>query len=136
MVAVIDSEVLFVCRQTFEDYAGRHPEIYKELAEMLSARLRHTDDAVTATTFLTVKGRVARVLLELATVCGACDAEGVFIPHIIRQKDIAAMAGLSRETVNRVLAELDDSKLVSHSNRRYRIADVQALERELAAVDR
>jgi len=136
VVAVIDSEVLFVSRQTFQHYAGQHPDIYKELAELLSARLRHTDDAVTATTFLTVKGRVARVLLELATVCGECDTKGVSISDTIRQKDIAAMAGLSRETVNRVLAELEHSEVVSHSNHRYRIPDLKALERELDAVDR
>ena len=120
----------------FEEYLEEHPEIYKELAGLLARRLRDTGDAVTATTFLTVKGRVARVLLELANVCGERSAKGVSIPDIIRQKDIAAMAGLSRETVNRVLAELNDSKLVRKSKRHYRIPDLQALERELDVVDR
>ena len=46
------------------------------------------------------------------------------------------MAGLTRETVNLVLAEWDSSGLLTKRARISSIADPKALEHELAEVDR
>jgi len=45
------------------------------------------------------------------------------------------MAGLTRETVNRVLVEWEHDEIVKRTRRRYFIADVGAFERELAKID-
>ncbi len=104
-------------------------------AAMLANRLRQTSDSVIATTFLTAKGRVARVMLELARVCGERGRLDIALPDAIRQIDIAAMAGLTRETVNRVLVEWEHDEIVKRTSRRYFIADVGAFERELAEIN-
>ncbi len=85
---------------------------------------------------MTAKGRIARVLLELVDVCGEWGHQTASIPAFIHQRDIVAMAGLMRETVNRVLAEWDSSGLLTKRARISSIADPKALEHELAEVDR
>ena len=56
----------FLSRATFEEFAREHPEVYENLVKLLATRLRLTDATVAAGSFLSLKGRVARTLLELA----------------------------------------------------------------------
>jgi CRP/FNR family cyclic AMP-dependent transcriptional regulator len=52
-----------VSRAIFDEVLHAHPEIYRELTIILARRLRDIDDAIAATSFLSVKGRAARALL-------------------------------------------------------------------------
>jgi CRP/FNR family cyclic AMP-dependent transcriptional regulator len=65
-IALCDSTFRYVTRQAFEDRTKEDPEIYKHLTTILAARLRETDEALAAASFLSVRGCVARTLLELA----------------------------------------------------------------------
>ena len=53
-------------RSTFEAFAEANPDMYKHVMVLLARRLRDTNNALAATSFLSVKGRVARALLSLA----------------------------------------------------------------------
>jgi hypothetical protein len=71
---------------------------------LLARRLRDTNDALTATSFLSVKGRVARALLSLAEAFGQ-DVPGgrILVRQKVTQSDLAAMTGIARENVSRIL---------------------------------
>src|ERR1700680_3045488 len=66
VVAVRDSELSFLSRSAFEDFAKAHAEVYKSLVALIAARLRETDAVIAAGSFLPLRGRVACTLLELA----------------------------------------------------------------------
>jgi CRP/FNR family transcriptional regulator len=66
VVAVRDATLSSVSRAEFEAFAEEHPEVYKSLVKLLAHRLRDTDAVVAASSFLSLKGRVARTMLELA----------------------------------------------------------------------
>ena len=66
VVAVRGATVSFLSRADFEACAEKHPEVYKSLVKILTQRLRETDTVVAASSFLSLKGRVARAMLELA----------------------------------------------------------------------
>ena len=83
VVAVRDDALSFLSRSAFEDFAARHPEIYKLLVTLIAGRLRETDAAVAAGSFLPVSGRVACTLLELAETFGQDVGAGRIV---IRQK--------------------------------------------------
>jgi CRP-like cAMP-binding protein len=98
----------------------------------LAARLRETSEAVAADSFLPVKSRLARVLLELAKVLGEEEAPGrVVIRHKFSQNDLAAMAGVARENVSRALSDWRRRKLVTRSMDYYRLHDIPALKRSV-----
>jgi hypothetical protein len=90
------------------------------------------DEALAATTFLTVKGRVARALLELAKHIGEPLGGHIVFNERISQADLAAMAGVARENVSRVLCEWRRRKLVTGSPRRYCLTNIAALKREMS----
>lgn len=131
VTAIRTSNLAFVSRATFDATLDAHPEIYRELVVILAHRLRDIDDAMTATSFLSLKGRAARALLALADAFGQDIGDGrIVIRQRITQSDIAAMAGIVRENFSRVLCDWVDRSLVSRAAGYYCLEKKSVLERE------
>ena len=80
--ALKDCELSFISRKDFEKYMRQHPEICDYLITVLASRLRETDEALAAASFLTVKARLARALLELVEFLGEDHGSGrILIRH-------------------------------------------------------
>jgi CRP/FNR family transcriptional regulator, cyclic AMP receptor protein len=119
-------------REAFKQRANTHRETDQVLLAILAARLRQVDEALAATTFLTVQARVARALLELAEYIGQPSSAGhIVFQERISQADLAAMAGVARENVSRVLSEWRRRKFVTGSSRRYCLNNLAAFKREM-----
>ena len=52
VLALRDSELLFVSKAKFDQYAHNHPELYQHLLMLLASRLRDTNDIIAAESFL------------------------------------------------------------------------------------
>ena len=92
---------------------------------MLARRLRDTNSALAASSFLSVKGRVARALLSLADAFGKDVGSGrILIWQKVTQSDLAAMAGIARENVSRVLKDWTEHAMLS------RLAGYYCLEKK------
>ena len=131
VVAVRPAVLSFLSRADFENFANKHPEIYKLLVTLLAARLRETDATIAAGSFLPLRGRVACTLLELAHDFGQDVGSGrIVIRQKIGQSDLAAMAGIARENVSRILNDWKRRKLVSRLSGYYCIENKSQLQRE------
>ena len=98
---------------------------------MLARRLRDTNDALAASSFLSVKGRVARALLSLAEAFGKDVGSGrILIRQKVNQSDLAAMAGIARENVSRVLKDWSDAAMVSRLAGYYCLEKKEAIQRQ------
>jgi len=130
--ALRDCKLRFVSRAAFEAVAAKNPDVYRHLLSLLAARLRDTDQVVAAGTFLPVKGRVARALLDLAKAFGnEVDGGRVVIRQKLSQSDVAAMAGIARENVSRILNEWMRLKLITRLSGYYCIESKAKLEKEM-----
>src|SRR5258708_3445073 len=129
--ALRDSKLSFISRATFEAFGQSNPELYRHVMILLARRLRDTNDALAATSFLSVRGRVARALLGLAEAFGQ-DVGGGRI--LVRQKltpsDLAAIAGIARENVSRIVKDWTSRSLVSRLAGYYCLEKKAAIERE------
>jgi CRP/FNR family transcriptional regulator, cyclic AMP receptor protein len=131
VVAVRAAALSFLSRAAFEDFAEKHPEVYKSLVTMLAMRLRETDAVIAAGSFLPLRGRVACTLLELAQDFGQDVGSGrIVIRQKIGQSDLAAMAGIARENVSRILNDWTRRKLVSRLSGYYCLEDKAKLQHE------
>jgi CRP/FNR family cyclic AMP-dependent transcriptional regulator len=132
VTALRDSKLSFVGRTAFEAFGQARPDLYRHVATLLARRLRDTDEALVATNFLSVKGRVARSLLSLADAFGRDLGQGrTLIRQKVSQSDLAAMAGIARENVSRVLHDWSSRSVVSRLAGYYCLENVAALKREL-----
>jgi CRP/FNR family transcriptional regulator, cyclic AMP receptor protein len=131
VVAVRPAELSFLSQAAFKDFAAKHPDIYKSLVMLLARRLREMDVVVAAGSFLPLRGRVACTLLELAKDFGRNVGAGrIVIGQKIGQSDIAAMTGIARETVSRILNDWKRRKLVSRISGYYCLEDKAKLQQE------
>ena len=131
VVAVRDATVRFLDRAEFEAFADQHPAVYKSLIRVLAQRLRETDTVVAAGSFLSLKGRIARTILELAEHFGQEVGPGRFvIRQKITQNDLAAMAGIARESVTRVINDWQRRKVLSRLSGYYCLEDKTQLEHQ------
>lgn len=114
VTALRDCRLRFLSRSAFEKFAAGEPAIYKYLLNVMAARLRDTDLIVAAGSFLPLKGRVARALLELAHAFGNDVGGGrIVIRQKVSQSDLAAMAGIARENVSRIMNDWMRAKILS-----------------------
>jgi CRP/FNR family transcriptional regulator, cyclic AMP receptor protein len=129
--ALRNSKLSFVGRSAFEAFGQSRPELYRHIATLLAQRLRDTDEALVATNFLSVKCRVARALLNLAEAFGHDLGQGrVLIRQKVSQSDLAAMAGIARENVSRVLHDWGSRSLVSRLSGYYCLENKALLNHE------
>jgi len=131
VTALRQSKLSFVSRTAFETFGRSSPELYRHVMRLLARRLRDTNDALAATSVLSVKGRVARALLSLAEAFGHDVGSGrILVRQKITQGDLALMAGIARENVSRVLKEWAEASLISRLAGYYCLEKKPAIERE------
>jgi CRP/FNR family transcriptional regulator, cyclic AMP receptor protein len=131
VAALRESKLCFVSRADFEAFGQSNPQLYRHVMIVLARRLRDTNDALAASSFLSVKGRVARALLSLAEAFGRDVGSGrILIRQKVTQSDLAAMAGIARENVSRVLKDWMTHSLVSRLAGYYCLENKAAIKRE------
>ncbi|HZO70878.1 MAG TPA: Crp/Fnr family transcriptional regulator [Ktedonobacteraceae bacterium] len=127
-IALEKVECYTLQRSDFNKAIMKNPKIAIHLLEILSQRLRRTDQQVEDLIFLDVYGRVAKKLLDLADTHGMKVEDGVRIDVRLTQQELASMVGASRESVNKVLGYFTDKQFISTDKHRitlHRMADLK-----------
>ena len=133
VAAIREASLCYISRTSFESFARDNIETYQHLIRLLAQRLTDTNEALAATTFLTLQGRAARALLSLAEGFGHDVGNGrILIRQKITQSDLAAMAGIARENASRILKDWTRRTLVSRLAGYYCVENRVELEREAA----
>ncbi|PKN83120.1 MAG: Crp/Fnr family transcriptional regulator [Chloroflexi bacterium HGW-Chloroflexi-9] len=91
-------------RRALEDVPGLADAIIR----VLTARMRHLVELVEDLSFRHVSERVARILLQASTPHGGVGA-GINLTRRLSQRELAEMAGTSREVVARALKVLEEA---------------------------
>jgi CRP/FNR family transcriptional regulator len=109
--ALTDGELLALPAGDVRALLARHPEIALKLVAGLVRRLRAANVRLSRQSFQTVPSRVAGILSQLSR---EAQDDGVEEEVTIRmnQTDLAQLAGTSRESVSRFLAELERAGVV------------------------
>jgi CRP/FNR family transcriptional regulator, cyclic AMP receptor protein len=125
-----DARLLLVRRQVFLDLLRRFPEIAIGLLTELSSRLRRANHKISALALSPVYARVSGALLQLAELRGFRLRGQVVIHDRPTQQEIADMANTSRETVSRVLGQMQKEGLVGTEGRDLIIVSEEKLRGE------
>ncbi len=111
-----DTWVAEMSFEEFREFAENRGDIMFLLAEQLALRLRETSRRLADLNFLDVTGRIARILLDLASQPDAETTDQGRRISLSRQ-ELAKIAGCSREMAGRVLKELELSQLIESCGR-------------------
>lgn len=110
--ALDDAELLALPAREVRALLARHPEISVKLVAALVRRLRAANERISRQSFQTVPSRVAGVLLQIVSAEAPQAAAGGEVTIRMNQADLAQLAGTSRESVSRFLADLERAGVV------------------------
>lgn len=130
-IALEKVECYTLQRSDFHKAIMKNPNIAIQVLEVLSKRLRTTDQMVEDLIFLDVYGRVAKKLLELAESHGEKVENGTRINVRLTQQELASMVGASRESVNKVMGYFSDKNFISTDKHRITLHRITELKRRI-----
>ncbi len=107
VTALDQVELLVMKRDDFIDALQKHAPISYFLLKELAQRIRKSDAQINSLSLRNAKGRVATTLIRLAEDIGRFKDGKVTIPALPLQRDLANIAGTSRETISRVIAAFE-----------------------------
>jgi CRP-like cAMP-binding protein len=115
-IAVEESELLILNRADFQGVATKR-SITAALIKVLTARLRRANHQISTLALLDVYGRVARVILDMAREEGKRLKDGRIAFRRATHQEIANRIGTTRETVTRMLKDLERQGLIQIEGR-------------------
>lgn len=125
VVALDPVRVVVVPAGRFHELRRTRPELTDWLLDVLVRRLERSTDLLADAYFLDADQRVARRLLDCVLEPWADDVHEV----PLTQADLAAMAGVTRPTANRVLRALERAGTVHLHRRHIDVVDLRSLRR-------
>jgi CRP-like cAMP-binding protein len=128
-VAVEPTETWTLPRDLFLSLLDRDKALRESLLAGIARELRRITGHVEELHFLDLAGRLASHLARLAREADP-GAREVRLDWPYTQSDLAAMIGGTRQSVNKLLAELVERGLVAIEKDTLIVPDVEALERE------
>jgi len=111
-IAVEDTELLSLHRNDFQTVLTDNRSIMAALIKILTARLRRANHQISTLALLDVYGRVARVIVDTARDEGKRLKDGRIAFRRATHQEIANRIGTTRETVTRMLKDLERQGLI------------------------
>jgi CRP-like cAMP-binding protein len=141
-LAMFDDERRSATIETLDDVAAiaiagsdmrrllrEHADIAVKLVIGVARRLREANQRLTNQSFQTVQSRVAGVLLRLVEQARGEGAGARDVILQVTQAKIAELAGSSRESASRFLANLERAGIITQGRGRVTVHDPEALKR-------
>lgn len=123
VIAAEQCKLMMLYRKPFMEILQKYPKIAIAMLVEMSRRLRRTNRHVNTLSMMSVFGRVADVLLQMAKDSGRKVGTVTVIDRRPTHQTIADMAGTSRETVSRVLSQLQKKRYLMIDRKRLVILD-------------
>ncbi|MBI4204291.1 MAG: Crp/Fnr family transcriptional regulator [Betaproteobacteria bacterium] len=114
--------------ERFNELVRRFPELAQAVIQALSIRLRWVAHLAVTLETQSAFARVCTVLLALSERFGIPAGRGVLIDLKLKNEDLAAIVGVSRQFTNSTLQDLQKRGLIATQKRNLVVIDPGALE--------
>lgn len=132
VISIEETEMQLIRRSDFYRLLEQYPRIALKLLEELASRIRKADNRIGSLALLDVSGRVAGILVMLAEERGIRLKKQVIIKSRPTHQELANMVGTTRETVTRVLKQLEQKKYIKMSGKDVLILDIDLFKKDLS----
>lgn len=125
----VEATVVYVLkREDFENLLDNNNKLTQSLLYSTMERLRKANEQIQDLTFLNVRTRIFKMLIRLSNEHGIKKTSGVLINLKLTHQQIADMVGAVRETVTKVLLELQEEDVISVNRKKILINNADLLE--------
>ncbi len=125
-----ETDLYLLRREDFLSLIGSNPSIAIGLLKELALRIRKSDTQIKSLSLYDASGRVASALIQLAEERGTIREGIVKIKNMPSQKDLANIAGTSRETTSRVIKSFIADGIISKANGNFLIHNYESFRQK------
>ncbi len=125
--ALEDTELAIIPRAEFEELLGSNPSVMKKFIGILARNIDDREEQLLAIAYNSLRKKVADTLITLYKKYNAQNVADFQID--LSRENLAAIAGVAKESLIRMLGELKEEQLISLDGARIRILDYAKLER-------
>lgn len=125
----VEKTTLYVLkRNDFAWLMNNNPQITFKILQTALERLRKANEFITDLTILDARTRIARGLLRLIEIHGVQIEDGILIDLKLTHQQISDMTGTVRETVTKVMLELQNQEMIKVDKKKILICNSAKLE--------
>lgn len=122
------SKIYKLSRNDFHEFMLSSPKLCLNLLEISMDRLRKANEQIHDLTFLDVRSRILKNIHRLSEDYGKPVQGGLMIDLKLTHQQLANIVGTVRETVTKVLQELQDEQVILIENKRIIIKNLAKLK--------
>jgi len=115
-------------RKDFVEFMEQKPQVALKLLDISMSRLRSTNEQLRNLTFLDARSRIIKTIIRLSQEHGVLTADGTLIDLKLTHQQLADMVSTVRETVTKVLLELQNKQLIHIDKKRILIQSPDQLK--------
>jgi CRP/FNR family transcriptional regulator, cyclic AMP receptor protein len=130
VTALDGCQVLILFREAFVAFVSKHPRAVLRMLTVLSQRLRKANEKISRLVFTDAYEKVASVLMDVIKESKIPLEIGAEVPLRLSRKELADLAGLSRETFSRIMARFERAGLLRVNGRQLSVVDPARIMRE------
>jgi len=127
IVATSDTTIASVDARDLRRLLEERPRMAMKLLAVFADRLRLTTDALEDSYFLTMRARLAKMLLSLAEEIGEKTETGLLITEPVSQSLLARLVYATREEVNRELRRWERQGWLRRDDNLFELIDLDAI---------
>jgi len=127
IVATTDTTIASVDARDLRSLLEERPRMALKLLAVFADRLRLTTDALEDSYFLTMRARLAKMLLSLAEEIGEKTETGLLITEPVSQSLLARLVYATREEVNRELRRWERKGWLRRDDNLFELIDLDAV---------
>ena len=130
--ALHDTVALELGRTEFLTAMADEPGVAEAVIATLGSILRRLTEQAADLVFLDLHGRIAKLLLQMATDVGSGNSDGITLDLHLTQSEIASMVGGSRQSVNQVLRSFERRGYIDVQGKTIVVKEQEMLKRRAA----
>ncbi len=124
--ALEDTELAIIPRSEFDELLGSNPAVMRKFIGILAHNINQKEDQLLHIAYGSLRKKVAETLIKLYRKYNADHSPGFYID--LSRENLAAIAGVAKESLIRTLGEFKDESLIALQNSQIQILDYRKLE--------
>jgi CRP-like cAMP-binding protein len=127
-IAVEPSYICAINKNDFTRFIEKNPSLNLKLTRVIGLKLKSYSERIEDLVFKDAKQRVISFLIKLAEDNGKKVGDQFFVKSFLKHQDIADLTACARQTVNDVLTDLREKKIIDSDRKKLIVNDLEKLK--------
>jgi CRP/FNR family transcriptional regulator, cyclic AMP receptor protein len=127
-VTMDPSLICAINKDDFSQFVEKNPALNKKLTRIMGLKLKSYSERIEDLVFKDAKQRVISFLIKFTDESGKQVGDQIFVKPFLKHQDIADLTACARQTVNDVLTDLREEKVIDFDRKKLIVNDLNKLK--------